>query len=128
MQVAREAHTLATKAVTMVESLQPQLTVISRDIADMRRENTEQHRENVRRVDENFKDMHSRLSTVKVTIDNNRTAAAAEIKAVDDKLSKDIKSQKNTWDRHKDKIFWFMALVLVGLIAEKLGAHIPGLG
>lgn len=128
MAVAHEAHRLATKAVTMVDALQPQLSVISRDIADMRRENTDQHRENVRRADENFKEVHARISTVKVTIDANRTAAAGEIKALDDKLSKDIKQQSSTWTKHKDKVFWFMALMLAGLIAEKLGWHIPGIG
>lgn len=128
MAVAHEAHRLATKAVTMIEAVQPQLTAISRDISDMRRENTDQHRENVRRADENFKEVHTRISTVKTTMDSNRVIAAAEIKALDDKLSKDIKTQNSTWTKHKDKVFWFMALMLAGLIAEKLGWHIPGVG
>lgn len=134
--VAHEAKTLATKAVTMVESLAPQIQELSRGIADMRRENGDQHRENGRIMSDGLEKLHSRISSVKSTIDTNRSTTAGEIKALDDKLTArmaegdkvvDIKISKHlsVWQKHKDKLLWLALVVAASLLADKLGIKIP---
>lgn len=125
--VAHDAKNLATRAMTKIETIEPHLATIVSNITEMRRENSEQHRENARQNSENFKEVHSRISTIKSTIDINRATSAGEIKAVDDKLSARISTHAGIWAKHKDKLMWLMLVILLGLLGDKLGFKVPGL-
>lgn len=106
LSVAHEAKNLAIRAMTQVEMMQPQLTNISSGIEAMRRENSDQHRENARINKEAFNEVHTRISSVKqdLTRKNEKT--------------------ESRWFKWKDKIFWVMAALLIGLLGQKLGIHL----
>lgn len=128
LTVAHEAKNMATRAMARIDALEPHLSTIAMNVEGLRRENADQHRENARLNKDNFDQVHTRISTVKQTIDQNRTASAIEIKAVDDKLTSKINSHASLWARHKDKAFWFMVAMLLGLLGDKLGVHLEVFG
>lgn len=127
LEVAHAAEVKATQALTMVESIEPQLQSLVASVEGMRRENAEQHRENGRIVSDGFDKLHTRVSSVKTTIDENRTASQAEIKAVSTALTARINKQVSAWERHKDKLLWFFIALALGLLAEKIGVKLPPL-
>ena len=125
LAVAHEAKHLATKALTMVDSIQPQLTSIAMSVEGMRRENADQHRENARLNSDNFKEVHTRISTIKTTIEANRTAAQKEIQDVDIKVAAKMDRLNTRWVKYRDKVILFLVAVVIALLADKLKVHIP---
>lgn len=110
---AEQAHAVAKEV-----SLHLQTLVVN--MSDLRRENTEQHKENGVKMDTGFKDLHSRVSSVKTELSEVKTAVeinkVAATKAAEDAQTGALKKVEGTVQGWKDRLLKILAWTCVGLL------------
>lgn len=76
---AQDAKRTADAAYDLAKSVANHLASIGQNIEAMRLENSQQHRENGAIVREGFKEVHTRISTVKSTLDQNIRSVSVQL-------------------------------------------------